>query len=88
MRLYLDTCSLHRPLDDRTQPRVALEAEAVSAILAACESGDATLIVSEALRIEAERSPQQQRKAFASEVIADASTFVPLTDDIRRRAEN
>ena len=34
MRIYLDTCSLQRPLDDRHQVRIALEAEAVLAILA------------------------------------------------------
>ena len=29
MLLYLDLCSLQRPLDDKTQLRIALEAEAV-----------------------------------------------------------
>ncbi|HZU35939.1 MAG TPA: hypothetical protein VFA18_08525, partial [Gemmataceae bacterium] len=29
MRIYLDACSLQRPLDDRGQPRIHVEAEAV-----------------------------------------------------------
>ena len=29
MKIYLDMCSIHRPLDDKTQVRVALEAEGV-----------------------------------------------------------
>jgi hypothetical protein len=33
MRVYLDACCLQRPLDDRSQPRVNVEAEAVLTIL-------------------------------------------------------
>ncbi len=33
MKLYLDTCCLNRPLDDKSQALVAVEAEAVLAIL-------------------------------------------------------
>ena len=33
MNVYLDTCSLQRPLDDQTQIRIRLEAEAVLAII-------------------------------------------------------
>ena len=29
MRIYLDTCSLNRPMDDKSQLRVALEARAL-----------------------------------------------------------
>ena len=47
MRVYLDTCSLQRPLDDKTHARIALEAEAVLAILALCEHGSLTLISSD-----------------------------------------
>ena len=39
MLLYLDMCSLQRPLDDKTQLRIALEAEAVLGILALCQAG-------------------------------------------------
>lgn len=33
MRVYLDTCSLQRPLDDKSQLRIRLEAEAVLSVL-------------------------------------------------------
>lgn len=33
--VYLDNCALQRPLDDRTQFRVRVEADAVTAVLAA-----------------------------------------------------
>ncbi len=34
MRIYIDCCSLQRPFDDKSQPRIAVEAEAVLVILA------------------------------------------------------
>lgn len=38
MKIYLDCCSLRRPFDDKSQPRIAVEAEAVLVILSLCES--------------------------------------------------
>jgi hypothetical protein len=35
MRVYLDLCSLKRPFDDQSQPRIHLESEAVLALLGA-----------------------------------------------------
>jgi hypothetical protein len=64
MRLYLDMCSLQRPLDDRTQLRVHVEAEAVLAILNLCESGAAELVDSFALRFETGRNPYPVRRSF------------------------
>jgi hypothetical protein len=49
MKVYLDNCCLQRPLDDKSQIRIALEAEAVLSILAICESGILELISSEPL---------------------------------------
>jgi len=49
MRVYLDACSLQRPLDDRSQPRINIEAEAVLTILRLVESGDLELLSSDAL---------------------------------------
>ena len=40
MKFYLDTCSLQRPLDDKSQLRIQLEAEAILAILMLCKDGD------------------------------------------------
>jgi len=38
-RIYLDACCLNRPFDDQTQLRIALETQAILAILSQCESG-------------------------------------------------
>ncbi|HEX5102538.1 MAG TPA: PIN domain-containing protein [Pirellulaceae bacterium] len=86
MRIYLDNCCLNRPFDDCTQVRIALEAEAVSAILRLCESGAWTLIGSDALDFEAGQAPLGPRKAWLEEVLLGAGEFVPMSADIVARA--
>jgi predicted nucleic acid-binding protein len=51
MRISLDTCSLQRPLDDKTQIRIILEADAVLGILGLCEAGALELVSSDALHL-------------------------------------
>jgi predicted nucleic acid-binding protein len=86
MLLYLDLCSLQRPLDNRTQPRVALEAEAVLGIIAACEAGRAELVSSDALEYETGRNPHPVRKAYALGVLGKAGRVVRLSARVERRA--
>ncbi len=87
MKVYLDTCSLHRPLDDKAQVRVALEAEAVLAILALCETGAVSLVSSDVLVFEVDRNPHPQRKAYVSEIIVRAPIVVALSATIEQRAK-
>jgi predicted nucleic acid-binding protein len=86
MRVYFDACCLQRPLDDRTQPRVNLEAEAVLTILGLVEHGDLELISSEALEFEVERTPDSERRGSAKEVLKLASQAFRLNDDIESEA--
>jgi predicted nucleic acid-binding protein len=86
MKLYLDTCSLQRPLDDKMQPRVALEAEAILTILSLCEAGAFSLVSSEILRYEVGRNPYPQRKAFIMEILARTNADIGLSDAIETRA--
>ena len=87
MKVYLDTCTLHRPLDGKSQPRIALEAEAVLAILGLCEQGTVSLVSSDVLVFEVDRNPHPQRKAYVSEVIVSDSTVIRLDDRVERRAK-
>src|SRR5262245_63449880 len=73
MRVYLDACCLQRPLDDRSQPRLNLEAEAVLTILGMVESGDLELISSDALEFEVDRTPDSERRGAAKEILRLAS---------------
>lgn len=79
MRVYLDCCSLQRPFDDRSQPRIAVEAEAVLVILALCESNRLKLTSSDALLFEISCIPDQDRKDSALAILKIAKEAVGLT---------
>jgi predicted nucleic acid-binding protein len=86
MRVYLDCCSLQRPFDDRSQPRIAVEAEAVLVILALCESHYVRLISSESLLFEIGRIPDQTRREDALAILKLANENVELTTEVEALA--
>lgn len=57
MKIYFDTCSLNRPLDNRSHLRVAIEAEVILAMLSNCEIGVIELVASEVLIFAVEQNP-------------------------------
>jgi len=86
MKIYLDNCSLQRPLDSKNQIRIKIEAEAVLGILEGCEAGKMELISSDALVFEVIKSPNPARRHYALEALAKSSIFVALDGDIEKRA--
>ncbi|HLJ56261.1 MAG TPA: PIN domain-containing protein [Chthonomonadaceae bacterium] len=84
--IYLDNCSLHRPLDDRTQPRINLEAEAVLSILTLCEGSKLRLVASDVLEYEANRNPDAEKRVLVGEVLASARQIVSMSDSVKQRA--
>jgi predicted nucleic acid-binding protein len=86
MRVYLDCCSLQRPFDDRSQPRIAVEAEAVLVILALCVSHQVRLISSESLLFEIGRIPDQTRRDDALTILKLAEETVELTTEVEALA--
>ena len=86
MKIYLDMCSVQRPLDSRAQPRVAVEAEAILGVIGLCAQGQHTLIASDALVFETERNPHPVRRRHAVEVLAKAGQFVHTDDSVEARA--
>ncbi len=87
MRIYLDCCSLQRPFDDKSQPRIAVEAEAVLVILAFCESDRLRLVSSDALLFEIGCIPDQNRKDDAYAILKIAKETVGLTPEIEALAK-
>ena len=87
MRIYLDCCCLQRPFDDKSQPRIAVEAEAVLVILAMCESERLKLISSDALLFEIGRIPDQDRKDDALAILKIAQEDLDLTTEIENLAK-
>ena len=86
MRIYLDSCSIQRPLDTKSHVRILVEAEAVLGILALCETGKLELVSSDALVFETERIPYPVRKQYALEVLSQAKIFVRTDEQIEERA--
>lgn len=87
MRIYLDCCSLQRPFDDKSQPRIAVEAEAVLVILSMCELGQLTLISSEVMQFEIGRIPDHARKEEALAILKIAKETVCLTQELESLAQ-
>lgn len=85
-KVYLDTCSLQRPLDSKNQLRIILEAEAILGVLALVESGEVELVSSQALLFEIGRNPNLIRLEYALEAIAKARTFVAVNPQVEQRA--
>ena len=77
MLIYLDMCSIHRPLDDKSQLRILVESGAVPRIISLCESGQVDLVSSDALEYEMERNPRPERKAYALDVLSHAQRVRP-----------
>lgn len=62
MKIYLDVSCLNRPFDDQTQPRIRLEAEAVTIILERMDAGIWKQVSSRMAEIEAEAIPDHARR--------------------------
>jgi predicted nucleic acid-binding protein len=86
MKIYLDNCSLQRPLDSKDQTRTVLEAEAVLGILTLIEARRVELVSSEVLLFEIDRNPNRIRQEYALEVLSRAKTLVRLTEQVEKRA--
>src|SRR4051812_44240688 len=86
MLVYLDLCSIQRPLDDQGQLRVRLEAEAVLGLIGACEAGQAELVSSDALEFEAGRNPTPVRQAHALGILSKAARTNRLSGQVETRA--
>src|SRR5687768_5270243 len=89
MKIYLDTCCLNRPFDDRSQARVNIEAEAeaVRSILERCEQGDGQLASSDILAFEVAQTTSEERRAMLHEELAIASEQVTIESVEQRAAE-
>lgn len=88
MKLYLDTCSIQRPLDTPNQLRIRLEAEAILEVITHCNLGKLDLISSEMLEHEAERNPLAVRQTHAEAILEKASVYVEVTDAVEQRAQS
>lgn len=87
MKIYFDMCALQRPLDDKTQIRVAVEAEAILNAISLWEAGRFKLVCSRALILEAEQITLSPRKAYVLEVLSKVDLFLQPNKKIEERAQ-
>lgn len=87
MKIYLDNCSLQRPFDDQSQPRIALETEAVTKIISLCETGQLNLVTSTALDIEIDQTPSETRRELTRKTLLVAKESVKLIAQVKARAK-
>lgn len=85
-RIYLDACCLNRPFDDQSQPRIALEAQAILTILSQCESAQWRLITSAALDAELEQTPDRERLGNVRLMLAIAKIKVVSSQALEERS--
>jgi predicted nucleic acid-binding protein len=88
LRLYLDRCALQRPFDDRSQLRVATEAEAVLKLIEFFEASDLALLSSGALLFEVGRIKAPARHDYCLDLLGRCSDFVAFTNTIREQANS
>lgn len=87
MKVYLDACCLNRPFDDQSQPRVRLEAEAISIILEKLHQGEWEWIGSEILLHELGQNPDLENRQRTLSFASLAQQVVETTEKILSRAE-
>lgn len=85
-RIYLDACCLNRPFDDQTQPRIALETQAILTILSKCQSGTWKLIASTALDTELDQTPDLEKLQNVKTILSVAKIKVVSSQFIEQRS--
>jgi len=86
MKIYLDSCSLQRPFDDKSQIRISLEAEAILSIISLCESEQLELLSSEVLVFETNRISNVVRRENVFEILTLAKKVLMVNDEIENHA--
>jgi predicted nucleic acid-binding protein len=86
VKIYLDNCSLQRPFDDVTQPRIALEAQAILSLVAMSKANELELVSSEVLRFEIDNLKDEQKKEFVNAFLGTPATHVILNNTIETQA--
>ncbi len=87
MKIYLDNCSLQRPLDDQTQVRIVAETAAIIIILSLCENGFLTLVSSDVLETEANEISDAERRKNSLGILRTAREKITTDAQIEQRAE-
>jgi hypothetical protein len=86
MRIYPDICTLCRPFDDQSQPRIWLETHALCVILNLVEIGQLEMARSPMHDLENSQNPLEMRRLWVEQCLNLASSNIELTPEIKQRA--
>ena len=86
MLIYADICTLCRPFDDQSQPRVWLETHALCVILNLVEIGRFKMVRSPIHDLENARNPKEFRRLWVERCLTLATHTVSLNPAIKQRA--
>lgn len=87
IRVYLDTCCFSRPLDDPTQVRVKLEAEAIVVVLEHVDQGRWMMIGSYAVDAEIAAIRDPVRRQDVTKVATAATNHIRADPQLLQRAQ-
>jgi len=87
MKIYFDACCLNRPFDDQRQPRIRLEAEAISLILQKLHQREWEWVGSEVLVYELGQTDDVERRERLLLLAEQSHQVVEITEKILKRAE-
>ena len=88
LKIYLDTCSVGRPLDDQEQDRIRRETNAVEMIVDYFFTGQLHWVASEALAIEIANNPNLRKREATRDLLNSAHETVLVGSVERLRAIN
>lgn len=86
MLIYTDICTLCRPFDDQSQPRIWLETHALCVVLNLVEIGQIQMVRSPIHDLENSRNPREFRRMWVDQCLGLATQHVPLSSAIKPRA--
>jgi len=86
MLIYADICTLCRPFDDQSQPRIWLETHALCVILNLIELGQLEMVRSPVHDLETSRNPREFRRLWVQQCLTLARRDVTLDAAIKHRA--
>lgn len=85
--VYLDTSIYNRPFDDRTQPKIFLELQAIAIILQMIELNIVDLVSSSVLEYENSRNPYLIKQEAMNRYLQMARLRQDVDEAIQHRAE-
>jgi predicted nucleic acid-binding protein len=86
MRVYFDNCALNRPSDEREQPHVTAEAEAMELLLLLCRRDELQLVASATLDYEVLLCHDDEKREFVQQILELAAETVSWSAEDSARA--